>query len=282
MAAGGHGVTPPTGFQRVEHGHPGIEVRHLAFQGPPNAPAGVPALVPIQPPRPPAGVFQQPTQNQKGSEDMNPETKEKLSKALKEKWASGTRKPNPKESRDKARQTLKARYASGDLVHRTLPEATRKRCSELFREKYKGRILRKTPIAEWEKEKIKRIGEEFRKTDPRAQKGPKNQAARVWRLRSPVNKIYEFKNLLHFIRENENLFNSEDVVWKTNGRVGKTCKAHGGLSMLSPRRKKAHGVWKGWTWVSHIESIYNDQEDLLSRTHKVLTDTTNQPTKNNT
>lgn len=213
---------------------------------------------------------------------MKQETREKLSRILKEKWASGTRKPNPKESRDRARLTLKTRYASGELVHSPLPEATRKRCAELFSQKYKGRILRKTPLADWEKQKIRQIGEEFRKTDPRAQKGPKNQAARVWRLRSPVNKIYEFKNLKHFIRKHKSLFMPEDVEWhaKTKRKTDTTCKAHGGLSMLSPRRKQTAGSWKGWTWVSHIESIYNDKEDLLSRNNKVLTDT-NLPNINN-
>lgn len=201
---------------------------------------------------------------------MKLETKEKLSKSLKEKWASGTRKPNPQESRDKARLTLKARYASGDLVHPRLPEATKKRCAELFRQKYKGLVLRKTPITNLEKEKIRQIGEEFRKTDPRAQKGPKNQCASVWRLRSPINKIYEFKNLMHFIRENENLFMPEDVEWKTktSRKSDLSCKAYGGLSMLSPRRKQTTGSWKGWTWVSHTESIYNAKEDLLDRQTK--------------
>lgn len=198
---------------------------------------------------------------------MKLETREKLSKALKEKWASGTRRPNSKESRERAASTLRARFAAGDLKPSQVPLETRIRCAELFSKKYKGRVLRKTAIADWEKEKIKKIAEEFRKTDPRAQKGTQNQSARVWRIRSPVNKIYEFKNLIHFIRENENLFAPEDVEWRVKGKrdTSLTCKAHGGLSMLSPRRKQSHGTWKGWTWVSHIESIYNNKEDLLSR-----------------
>ena len=201
---------------------------------------------------------------------MKQETREKLSRILKEKWASGARIPNPKESRERAAATLRARYASGNLKPSQIPLETRIRCAELFSQKYKGRILRKTPPADWEKEKIRKIGEEFRKTDPRAQKGPKNQAARVWRLRSPVNEIYEFKNLMHFIRENKNLFLPEDVEWHAKGKreTALTCKAHGGLSMLSPRRKQSTGSWKGWTWVSHIESIYNDKEDILNRQTK--------------
>jgi hypothetical protein len=27
------------------------------------------------------------------------------------------------------------------------------------------------------------------------------------------------------------------------------------LSMLSPRRKKSHGVWKGWRWHSQTERL---------------------------
>jgi hypothetical protein len=188
---------------------------------------------------------------------MTKESIEKLSISLRKKWASGTRKPQPKESRQKASATLKKRYENGELTHKPLSDETKKRIGEINSQKLTGRVTRKTPLSDLEKEKIKQIGEEFRKTDPRAQKGPQNQCSKIWRIVSPSNKIYSFKNLMHFIRENKSLFNPNDVQWHQKGKkeTTYTCKAHGGLSMLSPRRKKSHGVWKGWRWHSQTERL---------------------------
>jgi len=188
---------------------------------------------------------------------MTKESIEKLSISLKRKWSSGTRKPNPKESIQRAGATLKKRYASGELVHKPLSDETKKRIGEINSKKLSGRITRKTPHADWEKERIKQELEEFKKTDPRAQKGPMNQCSKIWRLVSPSNKVYSFKNLMHFIRENATLFDFDDVQWHKQGKkeTTYTCKAHGGLSILSPRRKKPHGSWKGWRWHSQVERL---------------------------
>jgi hypothetical protein len=187
---------------------------------------------------------------------MTKESIKKLSISLKQKWASGTRKKNPPETYKKCSETMKRKYASGQLKQKPLPEEIRNRIGEILKVKNKGKILRKTPISEHEKMMNKIRMEQFRRNDPRGKKGPQNQCAEVWRLVSPNNTIHEFRNLIHFIRENENLFNPEDVVWRTkNGRVCKTCKAHGGLSILSPRRKNPHGVWKGWRWYSQVERL---------------------------
>lgn len=182
---------------------------------------------------------------------------QKLSMALKNKWASGTRKRNPDIAWKKASETLKNRFACGELKPVELSSETRKKIGKINSKNHKGKVLRKTPISDFEKQQIKIAGDNFRKKDQRAQKGPQNQCSRIWRLKSPLNKIYEFKNLMHFIRENENLFIKDDVQWKSkpNRKSNFTCRAHGGLSMLCPRRKKSIGVWKGWRWFSQVERL---------------------------
>jgi hypothetical protein len=194
---------------------------------------------------------------------MNTEARKKLSKALKAKWASGTRKLQSMESRDRGYATLRRRYETGELKHHGMSEEGKKSAAAILSQKHKGKVLRKCPISEAEKKKLKAVADRFRASDPRAQKGPQNQSARVWKLRSPENQTYQFRNLTHFIRENESLFNSEDVIWKLKRESipsSWTCKAYGGLAMLSPRRKHCVETWKGWRW--HIDGHH--QETLHS------------------
>jgi hypothetical protein len=194
---------------------------------------------------------------------MNTETRKKLSESLKKKWASGTRKLQSKESRDRGYATLRRRYETGDLKHRGMSEEGKASAAAILREKHKGKVLRKSPMSEAEKQRLKDVADKFRASDPRAQKGPQNQSARVWKLRSPDNQTYQFRNLTHFIRENEGLFNPKDVTWKLRREIipsSWTCKAYGGLAMLSPRRKHCHETWKGWRW--HIDGQHH--ETLLS------------------
>lgn len=88
---------------------------------------------------------------------------------------------------------------------------------------------------------------------PLCQKGEQNINAERWRVRSPHNVVYEFTNLAHFVRQNPELFDTEDLVWRTTGRSSYTCRAFAGLSSLSPRRKRVTGTWKGWLWVGTYE-----------------------------
>lgn len=94
----------------------------------------------------------------------------------------------------------------------------------------------------------------------KCQAGIKHHAGRKWHIRSPSNVTFHFVNLAEFIRQNRHLFHPDDV----------PVKAMRGIGMLRPSdtRKQISGTWKGWTWVSHIESIYNDKEDLLTRKTK--------------
>jgi len=92
-------------------------------------------------------------------------------------------------------------------------------------------------------------------------KGLGHPSEKIWRIRSPRNKTYCFKNLAEFVRTNKHLFNDEDLVIKDN----KNTVAERGLMCICPRRKEVRGSWKGWTWVSQTERIHNEGRDFLER-----------------
>jgi hypothetical protein len=110
-----------------------------------------------------------------------------------------------------------------------------------------------------------------RSKNPRSAKGPSHGCATVFHLRDRNNKVYQFKNLAHFIRENESMFSDGDAVWKPIGSSGETCRAYEGLLSLRPftrdgtPKRRVAGSWKGWTWVSLTEVFHNQGEDLILR-----------------
>lgn len=97
-------------------------------------------------------------------------------------------------------------------------------------------------------------------------------ATRFWSLKSPTGEVFQFWNLMKFIRENRSLFEKEDVedvpaspyIRRRTGErvINTTTKAHGGLTQLGPKvapkgenprlktlwkNVKAFS-WKGWSW----------------------------------
>lgn len=164
------------------------------------------------------------------------------------------------ETRKKISEGLKARWQGGKNYK--MSEEARARMAKGHSERFKGWYRRKSPVREDEKNRLVAAGVNFRASDPRGQKGPLNHKALVWKLRSPEGKIYQFRNLAHFIRENEELFDPEDVVWKpvpSRPSVMK-CLAYYALASLAPRRKVNYETRKGWRW--HIDG--QDPETLLS------------------
>lgn len=97
--------------------------------------------------------------------------------------------------------------------------------------------------------------------------GIKCWSAKNWRLRDPNNRVWQFRNLTHFVRTHEHLFAPEDVRWviPKNGKLtGVWCRATGGLRTLRPSRQSVVcGTWKGWRWTSIYERRFNDGDDLM-------------------
>lgn len=88
----------------------------------------------------------------------------------------------------------------------------------------------------------------------------KHPNALVWRLKSPDNKTYTFKNLRLFVRENSHLFHPDDIVIKPGQKYG---RAVFGLHSISPRAKKPNGSWKGWRIDSQQERLFHEGKTLL-------------------
>jgi len=81
-------------------------------------------------------------------------------------------------------------------------------------------------------------------------------------LRDDRGRLWQFKNLSHFVRTHRDLFDEFDTVERPQKKGGftKTCRAIKGLSTLFAI-KHTRGSWKGWTAVSGIEL----GEDLMAR-----------------
>jgi hypothetical protein len=87
--------------------------------------------------------------------------------------------------------------------------------------------------------------------NPKLQATDQHIAAKLWRLRGPDGNLYEFRNLKKFVREHENLFEADDVIWKEmNGKANQAwCRAFQALGRLRPTSSKHLAEWHGWRWV---------------------------------
>jgi hypothetical protein len=106
----------------------------------------------------------------------------------------------------------------------------------------------------------KRMREALSRSE-KCQPGIKNHAARKWHIRSPSNVSYHFVNLMEFIRRNPQLFDPDDIPVRANRGIGLLRPTH--------TKKRVHGTWKGWTWISSTEAFHNGGEDLVKRTQNV-------------
>lgn len=183
-----------------------------------------------------------------------------LSESLKRKWRSGTRKANPMESWVRMGNTLRERYARGELSRPKLPKRTLRRIGKKVSKALKGRVTRHTPNSPSEIAAFKKMV----RSRPEQQPDENHFRAEVWRIRSPENKVFIFKNLAKFIRDHPWEFLPEDVI--DPGNKKHKCHAYSGINSISPRQKKTVGSWKGWTWYSHLESDTHCGRDPLDRT----------------
>jgi hypothetical protein len=90
------------------------------------------------------------------------------------------------------------------------------------------------------------------KRNPKLNATTQHIAAKTWVLKDPTGQVHEFRNLKKWVRDNENLFEPEDVIWKLNGGQENQawCRAFQGLSRLRPTSSKLLPEWHGWTWAA--------------------------------
>lgn len=95
--------------------------------------------------------------------------------------------------------------------------------------------------------------------NPKLQSTELHIAAREWCLRAPDGSIHSVRNLKKFVRDNPELFEESDVIWKApEGKPQQAwCRAFQGLSRLRPSGAKTLEEWQGWTWaqMSQIQPI---------------------------
>lgn len=92
--------------------------------------------------------------------------------------------------------------------------------------------------------------------NPKLRATEQHIAAKEWVLRDPLGRVFRFRNLKKFIRENESLFEASDVEWKIpNGKANQAwCRAFHALTRLRPGCAKFLPEWQGWTWAGEASA----------------------------
>ncbi len=91
--------------------------------------------------------------------------------------------------------------------------------------------------------------------NPKLRATDQHIAAKEWVLRAPDGQLHTFRNLKKWVREHEDLFEAEDVIWKEmNGKANQAwCRAFQALGRLRPSSSKHLPEWKDWTWAGSRE-----------------------------
>lgn len=236
---------------------------------------------------------------------MNTEIRKKISKALKVKWASGTRKPTPLGI---TREAIAARWANRVEIqgkprskingvrnpeYRKWYYEQKEAQTKSFRadsdeaKSFFSDNLRKVrcmPATEEARMAAVKASQKVKDAARRTQKiyaglgmkmhpemfsksaGENHVSAVVFSIRSPDGIHYRFKNLRAFIRDNSGMFEDGDATWFPRGK-NIDCRAYGGIMSIKPseRRRKVNGSWKGWVWVTLNERALRNAEDPLDR-----------------
>jgi len=189
------------------------------------------------------------------SKPRSPETIEKLKASLKSKWASGTRKANPKSSYLKAGENIRKAYAEGRVKMRPKEE-------RIANARKGGKTM--TPL---KLEKI-RANAKARKGMPGTggcASGEGNAHAHHWIIRSPRGEIYKFTNLAEWARNNEHLFLPDE---RPSSKKPLCKRIVTGIGMLFEVNGRCCS-YRGWTAVSRLELV-NGGGDLLGRDISLL------------
>ena len=163
------------------------------------------------------------------------ETRKKISEAQKRKWASGTRKPNPKGYGDKISASLKVAHAEG-RAHVPSYEDSMKALKARDMDKVRDAAKR---VAKMNIGKPMPLG--------RGGKCADHHKARYWIIKNTALGVtLSGWNLNELIRNNAKYFDEHDLNW--NG--GHKCRASKGLRGLFEIRKSTGRPnalsWKGW------------------------------------
>lgn len=179
----------------------------------------------------------------------------KLSEALKKKWASGTRKPNPRSTYVKASATHKKAFAEG---RRKRPEWTTERAKEL------------RAMVDYNKmvEINRRIGKEkiglLNPPGPSA-RGPGHWKAKYFIFEAPNGEIIHGWNLAEIIRSNAHLFTELELLPQGRKNIERSlegryvqCRAYKRLHQLLEIRKSTGEPyaysWHGWRFISSMDT----------------------------
>lgn len=98
-------------------------------------------------------------------------------------------------------------------------------------------------------------------------KGPTNKGSIEGGLRDSCGRIWWFRNLSHFVRTHEDLFDAEDLLWRPvrPGKAALGCNAQKRLLALFGHGKVVPGTWKGWTVADSTIERRQGCADLLGR-----------------
>lgn len=165
-------------------------------------------------------------------------TRLKISEAQKKKWASGTRKANPKGYGKKISRALLKTYAAG-LV--TLPP---KDPEEMRR--YQAMRDPVEMVATNQRLGKERFGHEMK--SPICKRGTKHWAAKHWSFTNKeLGKTITGVNLTQLVRDNQDLFVHTDLNWS---HMQNRCRATNGLRNLhcinQRTGKPMSATWRGW------------------------------------
>ena len=91
---------------------------------------------------------------------------------------------------------------------------------------------------------------------------PKHFNAKIWRIRSPFGKYYEFSNLRSWARKNEVLFMPDE---RPESRLPLWRRAVGGFNDMSRADSKGTHSWRGWTLVGKNQQesqVFGQQKQI--------------------
>jgi hypothetical protein len=185
---------------------------------------------------------------------MPAEQKANLSAALKKRWASGERKPNPPEMYEVTSRKMRERYADGRHTWRP----TKEMCSK------GGLTVTEKQLATLRRIAKNKVGKPC-PPGPSA-RGVDHWKAKFWVLVAPDKSIVAGVNMNEIVRRHAHMFEPEDLV--PRGKSKSATKASKALACLFYLRRSRRtgeyyvpGTWKGWAAANNADMVKNIPDD---------------------